>query len=141
MKYLEQDAGDAGKELTPYEKHKLLGHKTTWYSPDSYQKIEECSECPMRFLHDPGIGYPTMLSPLKQTKGVYKTAKVKYEDGLYLKLMGTYGSEKLAKSHAKLQDKIEAAHDESGLPIWRLWYAPHDQEATKREYERYSKGE
>jgi len=46
---------------TPYKKHSELKHKTTWYSPDSFQQIEECTICGMRFLHDPIIGYPITM--------------------------------------------------------------------------------
>ena len=49
--------------MTPYEKHKKLDHKTGRYSPDGFQIIEECQECPGQWLHDPLIGYPVTLQP------------------------------------------------------------------------------
>lgn len=48
--------------MTPYENHKKLNHKTSRYSPNGRQIIEECSICGMRFLHDPIIGYPVTLT-------------------------------------------------------------------------------
>ena len=53
--------------LTPYQRHKTLSHVTTWYSPDGYQKIEECTQCLGRWLHDPSIGYPITLYPERIT--------------------------------------------------------------------------
>lgn len=52
---------------TPYQNHQALQHRTTRYSPDGFQIIEECSECLARFLHDPCIGYPITLYPQRVT--------------------------------------------------------------------------
>lgn len=49
---------------TPYERHAALGHHTTQYSPNGVDKIEECTECPMRFLHNSAFGYPITLYPI-----------------------------------------------------------------------------
>ena len=49
--------------MTPYERHAKLKHKMTRYSPDGFVIIEECTECPVRFLHDPLVGYPVMMRP------------------------------------------------------------------------------
>jgi len=46
---------------THYGAHEEMRHKTTRNSPDGFQIIEECTECKMRFLHDPLIGYPIQL--------------------------------------------------------------------------------
>ena len=47
---------------TPYQEHKLLNHKTTFYSPDGFVQIEECTICDMRFLHHPSISYPISMN-------------------------------------------------------------------------------
>ena len=51
------------KTKTPYQKHQLLGHHMTRYSPDGFSIIEECADCPARFQHDPVIGYPLTMYP------------------------------------------------------------------------------
>lgn len=52
--------------LTPYQKTKAAGIKSSFYSPDGFCKIEEF-ENGARFLHDPLIGYPVSLRPNKTT--------------------------------------------------------------------------
>jgi hypothetical protein len=52
---------------TPYENHTDLNHHLTRYSPNGVDIIEECDDCPARFLHNPSIGYPVSLSPLIKT--------------------------------------------------------------------------
>jgi len=49
--------------MTPYQKHAQLDHKTSRYSPNGIDIIEECDECHMRFLHNPAIGYPVTIPP------------------------------------------------------------------------------
>lgn len=36
---------------TPYQNHAALNHRTTEYSPDGINRIEECAECGARFMH------------------------------------------------------------------------------------------
>lgn len=50
-------------EPTPYQRHKQLGHKTVNHSPDGVDIVEECTECPMRWVHNPCIGYPVTMRP------------------------------------------------------------------------------
>ncbi len=50
--------------MTPYQKHKNLNHKTTYFSPNGVDQIEECLDCGMRFLHNPCIGYPLEIDKL-----------------------------------------------------------------------------
>jgi len=47
--------------MTPYQQHAAYGHVTCRFSPNGVQIIEECSQCGMRFLHDPCFGYPITM--------------------------------------------------------------------------------
>jgi hypothetical protein len=48
---------------TPYNRHAALGHQMTRYSPNGVEIIEECVDCPSRWLHNPSIGYPVTMRP------------------------------------------------------------------------------
>ena len=52
-------------DISPYLLHARKHHKVTWNSPDGINKIEECSQCGMRFLHHISNKYPTALSPFE----------------------------------------------------------------------------
>jgi hypothetical protein len=47
--------------MTPYEKHGQAGHRTTRYSPNGIDVVEECLDCSARWLHNPCIGYPVAM--------------------------------------------------------------------------------
>jgi len=47
--------------MTPYQKHNLLNHQTSRYSPNGIDTLEECEDCGMRFLHSVAFGYPITL--------------------------------------------------------------------------------
>lgn len=49
------------KTATPYERHAELDHHMTRHSPNGVDIIEECSDCGMRWLHNPAIGYPVTM--------------------------------------------------------------------------------
>ena len=51
--------------MTPYQKHAKLKHKTSQYSPNGVDIIEECEDCYMQFLHTPAIGYPVTIRRIK----------------------------------------------------------------------------
>lgn len=55
--------------MTPYRLHEMKEHKITRYSPNGVDIIEECEECKARFLHNPCIGFPVTLEPIKATPG------------------------------------------------------------------------
>tara|TARA_Y100000310_G_scaffold345758_1_gene469365 strand:- start:4058 stop:4258 length:201 start_codon:yes stop_codon:yes gene_type:complete len=57
---------------TPYEKHSKLKHKVSSHSPNGYDIIIECEECPQRFLIHPGDKYPISM---KVTPEYYKKWK------------------------------------------------------------------
>jgi len=75
------------KRKTPYQQHEVLNHKMTRYSPNSVDIIEECSDCGMRFLHNPCIGYPVTLADvnpflLKRQLEASFEADLKRKEGL-----------------------------------------------------------
>jgi hypothetical protein len=48
---------------TPYQRHAALGHHMSRYSPNGIDIIEECDDCPLRFIHSPCVGYPITMHP------------------------------------------------------------------------------
>lgn len=64
-----------GLEMTPYEDHAALGHKTVRHSPDGFVVIEECPECGARFLLTPLDKYPRSL--YNTTGPVLSDSKIK----------------------------------------------------------------
>ncbi len=51
------------EHTTPFLRHEDLRHKVTAHSPNGVDRIEECDECPARFLWNPAIGYWVSLPP------------------------------------------------------------------------------
>jgi hypothetical protein len=66
-KNLSSDAGLVSASRsgeTPYENHAALDHSFSRYSPNGFDLIEECDDCPMRFLRSPTCIYPITLRPM-----------------------------------------------------------------------------
>ena len=57
--------------MTPYDQHEQQGHRTTRYSPNGVDIIEECDDCGARWLHNPCIGYPVSLRPFVRIGSVW----------------------------------------------------------------------
>ena len=48
-------------QMTPYERHREMGHKVTHYSPNGIDVVEECCECNYRALLKFGDKFPKTL--------------------------------------------------------------------------------
>ena len=46
---------------TPYEYHQELKHRTTFVSHNGIDKVEECTQCPAKFLFHHADSYATTL--------------------------------------------------------------------------------
>ena len=54
--------------MTPYQQHEKLHHKMSRSSPNGLDIIEECEECPARFLHTRTVDYPITLRGTDEAK-------------------------------------------------------------------------
>lgn len=55
-------------EKSKYAEHLLKQHKVQQTRPNAHDIIEECTECPQRFLIDPRRREPLELSPKETPK-------------------------------------------------------------------------
>jgi hypothetical protein len=51
--------------LSPFAQHQRLNHHMSQHSPNGYDIIKECDECPMRFMLHPGDKYWITMNPSK----------------------------------------------------------------------------